>query len=43
MCAALGRGMAEWITHGAYRTLDLSPLGYGRIATGQTIIEKAII
>jgi glycine/D-amino acid oxidase-like deaminating enzyme len=40
---ALGRGMAEWITHGAYRTLDLSPLGYGRIATGQTIIEKAII
>ena len=40
---ALGRGMAEWITHGAYRTLDLSPLGYDRIAAGRPVIEKAII
>ena len=40
---ALGRGMAEWITHGAWRTLDLSPLGYGRIAAGRPVIEKAII
>ncbi|MBU2361044.1 MAG: FAD-binding oxidoreductase, partial [Alphaproteobacteria bacterium] len=40
---ALGRGMAEWITHGAYRTLDLTPLGYARIAANRPIVEKAII
>ncbi|SEN60188.1 Glycine/D-amino acid oxidase [Loktanella fryxellensis] len=40
---AIGRGMAEWIVHGAYRTLDLTPLGYARIAAGRPIVEKAII
>ncbi|MCF7698774.1 NAD(P)/FAD-dependent oxidoreductase [Loktanella sp. M215] len=40
---ALGRGMAEWITHGAYRTLDLTALGYARIAANRPIVEKAII
>ncbi len=40
---AMGRGTAEWLVHGAFRTLDLSPLGYGRIARGEPYIEKAII
>ena len=41
--AAMGRGTAEWLTHGAYRTLDLSPFGYARIAAGRPFVEKAII
>nr|WP_213395116.1 FAD-binding oxidoreductase [Yoonia sp.] len=40
---AMGRGIAEWITYGAYRTLDLTPFGYTRIAKGEKFIEKAVI
>lgn len=40
---ALGRGTAEWLTFGEFRTLDLSPLRYSRIAEGKPFIEKAII
>lgn len=40
---AMGRGTAEWLTYGAYRTLDLSPLGFARIAAGRPYREKAII
>lgn len=40
---AMGRGTAEWLTYGAFRTLDLSPLSYRRIALGQPYVEKAII
>ena len=40
---AMGRGTAEWLTYGAYRTLDLSPLGYERIAAGRPYRETAII
>lgn len=40
---ALGRGTAEWLTYGAYRSLDLSPFNYSRIAENRPIIENAII
>jgi len=40
---AMGRGIAEWITYGAYRTLDLTPFGYTRIEKGESFIEKAVI
>lgn len=40
---ALGRGIAEWIAYGAYRTLDLSPYAYRRIEENQSLIEKAVI
>lgn len=40
---AMGRGMAELITHGGFRTLDLSPFGFGRIERNEPFVEKAVI
>ncbi len=40
---AMGRGIAEWLTYGEYRSLDLSLFAYERIVKGQPIIEKAVI
>lgn len=40
---AMGRGIAELISYGAYRTLDLTSFGYDRIETRQKFIEKAVI
>ena len=40
---AVGRGIAELIVHGRYRTLDLSPLGFERLAAGRPLIERNII
>ena len=40
---AMGRGTAEWLTHGHYRSLDLTPFHYDRIAANRPLIEKAII
>ncbi|MHA6324210.1 NAD(P)/FAD-dependent oxidoreductase [Roseivivax sp. CAU 1753] len=39
---AAGRGVAEWIAHGGYRTLDLSPLGWARVAAGRKLYEGMI-
>ena len=40
---AMGRGTAELLTYGEYRTLDLSPFDYQRIARNEPLIEKAVI
>ncbi|MGH1482242.1 MAG: NAD(P)/FAD-dependent oxidoreductase [Geminicoccales bacterium] len=40
---AMGRGTAEWLTYGAYRSLDMSLFHYERIEKNAPIIEKAVI
>ena len=40
---AMGRAVAELLCYGEYRTLDLSELGYERIARGEPFVETAII
>lgn len=40
---AMGRGTAEFIVYGEYRTLDLSPFNYDRIIQNKTFIENAVI
>ena len=40
---AMGRATAEWIAYGAYRSLDMQPLHFDRIAAGRALLEKAII
>lgn len=40
---AVGRGLAEHIAHGGYRTLDLADLGHERILAGRPIREANII
>ncbi|WP_127091503.1 NAD(P)/FAD-dependent oxidoreductase [Aquabacter cavernae] len=40
---AVGRGIAELIVHGRYVTLDLSELGYGRIADGRPLTEAKVV
>ncbi len=40
---AMGRGTAEWLTYGEYRSLDMSPFHYERIEKNIPIIKKAII
>ena len=40
---AMGRGTAEMLVHGEYRSLDMSPFNFERIINNTPIIEKAII
>ena len=40
---AMGRAVSELILHGAFQTLDMSPLGYDRIVRGEPFVEKAVI
>lgn len=40
---AVGRGLAEIIGSGQYRSLDLSPFGYARIAEGRPMEETEVI
>ena len=40
---AMGRAVSELLAYGEYRTLDLSELGYERIARNEPFVETAII
>ncbi len=40
---AMGRGTAEWLIHGAYQSLDLSPFAYERIVKNDPLLETAVI
>lgn len=40
---AMGRGTAEMLTYGEYRSLDMRPFNYDRIPNNNPIIEKAVI
>lgn len=40
---AIGRGVAEWIAHGSYQSIDLAPFSYERIIEGEVFVEKAVI
>jgi len=39
---AVGRGVAELIVHGGYRSIDLGPLGWARIRTGTPMPETIV-
>ena len=40
---AVGRGIAEWILHKEYKSLDLRDLGFDRIAGQRPVLERCII
>lgn len=40
---AIGRGVAELIAYGEYRSLDLTPFDYQRIENNRSMVEQAII
>jgi len=40
---AMGRGAAELLTYGEFRTMDLSVFGYDRIARNAPVLETAVI
>ena len=40
---AVGRGLAELVVEGGYRSLDLSELGMARVLAGRPFLERAIV
>ena len=41
--AAVGRGVAELVVDGGYRTLDLSPLAFTRLLQHRPLLERAVV
>ena len=41
--AAVGRGIAELISRGAYQTIDIAPLGFERVVEGRPLQELNVI
>ena len=41
--AAMGRAMSEWLTYGAYRSLDMRPFHYDRVVRNEPMVEAAVI
>jgi glycine/D-amino acid oxidase-like deaminating enzyme len=39
---AVGRGVAELITTGGFRTIDMTPLGWARIRAGTPLVESIV-
>jgi hypothetical protein len=39
---AVGRGVAELITTGAFRSIDMSPLGWARIRSATPLFESIV-
>lgn len=39
----VGRAISELITYGEFRSLDLTPLGYGRVERNEPYLETAVI
>ncbi len=42
-CPAVGRGLAELIVHGGFRTIDLTDFAFSRIAEGRPLLERNVI
>ena len=40
---AVGRGVAELIVDGAYRSIDLAPLAFERIAANRPLLERNVV
>jgi FAD-dependent oxidoreductase domain-containing protein 1 len=40
---AAGRGLAETVLHGGWRTLDLSDLSVARLVEGRRVLEANVI
>ncbi len=40
---AAGRGVAEWLLHGRYQTLDLGCFGWQRVLENRPFLEQAVI
>ncbi|WP_294229947.1 FAD-binding oxidoreductase [uncultured Shimia sp.] len=40
---AMGRAVAELLTYGAFRTLDMAPFTFERVLNNDPIVEKAVI
>ena len=41
--AAVGRALSELVAFGAYRTLDLSALGWARVLANQPLLEVNVV